>query len=355
MDLINLIIVNLKRYLKNPFILLMTFLFPVAIVLGSDLTDSGSSYEIGILNLDKGSYSYELEDNLKENYKIIQCEGEVEDNFSKIEDSKIVVLYVIEEGFQNKLESGEIPKIKAYKNEASSGMILAEDTIDKFIKNKLKDNIDSNLKDNFIETIVKVDESKDNSDYVMNVIMIGYFMMLGGSMIAQDIIKLKKQKVLKRSLATANSDGKIIGGMFIASFIIQTILSFLAYVINTTVTGAKNSNMLIAFLAIALCSLVCTAVITACIRWLKNPVFANLVMIIFSILSFGLAVINVQLLAIEKVPEAILRISGLSPLYWILQIVEKGEFLLPILILLLMAGVFFTAGSFRLREFVKND
>lgn len=355
MRLIHLVIINIKRYIKNPLILGMIFLFPVGILIAMFGSSSSlDDYNIGVIDMDNSQYSYELKEELAEHYTIVDCTGNPEENYEKINQNEIGVLYVIGEGFENSITNGEAPKILAYKQEAAAGTIIAEDSIEKFIKGNLEEGVNSGLSVNYIDTIIEVDKTNDKKTFVMAVIMICYFMMIGASMIAQDIIMLKKQKVLRRTISTANSDMEILGGVFIATFILQTILSSLAYIVTAPFLNIQNGSIQIAVLAIALCSFVTTALVAAATRWLKDATLANLGVVLFGLLSFGLAMVNIELSMFENVPAAISGLSVISPFYWILKVLQDGEIIVPILVIALMSGVFFTAGSFRLRDFVKE-
>ena len=56
----------------------------------------------------------------------------------------------------------------------------------------------------------------------------------------------------------------------------------------------------------------------------------------------------------ENVPEIVNKISLVSPFTWLLKIIETGNALVPTIVIILMSAVFFTAGSFKLRDFVKD-
>ena len=100
-------------------------------------------------------------------------------------------------------------------------------------------------------------------------------MLLDSSFIVDNILKLKAAKVLRRSIVTPNSDRQILGGIFSASFLIQGILSSLAFIIVNAVVSFKNANIPLSFFVIMLCSLVCTSIVIAATRWLKNPALAS--------------------------------------------------------------------------------
>lgn len=61
-----------------------------------------------------------------------------------------------------------------------------------------------------------------------------------------------------------------------------------------------------------------------------------------------------EFLDYKNIPVSLSRMSIISPFTWLLKIINTNEIIVPTLIIVLMSLVFFTAGSFRLRQFVKE-
>lgn len=355
MRLIRLVLINMKRQLKSPFMLLMTLIFPVVMILvmnGGGL--SNGSEGIGIIDKSNSNHSTEVIERLSEEYSISTLEGQIEDNFNLLRENKLGAIYVIDDNFQDLLDNGELPKIKCYRTEAASGSIMAEDIITNYVSGVVEEEVSEGLSTNSTIAVIVDEEVDSKEDYRMTVLMLCYFMMIGGSIIAGEIIKLKEQKVLKRTIATSNSDITILGSLFISSFIIQGVLSCLAFIILTILLKLPNNNIPQGMLIIFLSSLVTTSIIVAVTRWIKNASLASLSTIVFGIFAFGIGFLESELDTFEGVPEIISRISVISPFTWLLKIIDTGKIIIPILIISLMAIMFFTAGSFRLREFVKE-
>lgn len=354
MRLIQLTIVQMKQYLKNPMILIMGFLFPTAILLGILGFGDGVEQKIGIINRDNSEISIKLLDKISQEYDVKEYEGTLEDNINALRDNEVGAIYVIDENFSEKLQEGKILKIGAYKKENQAGSISAENIIETFIKGNLEEKTEAGLSENYIETIIEKDEISDKEDFLSALLMICYFMLLDSSFIVDNILKLKAAKVLKRSIVTPNSDKQILGAIFIASFIIQGILSSLAFIVVDAVMSFKNANMPLGFLVIMLCSLVCTSIVVAATRWLKNPALASFAVMLIAIASIGLAIVGMNFVEIANAPEIITRLTAISPFYWLMKIADEGQILVGIVVLVLTSAVFFTAGSFRLRDFVKE-
>ncbi|WP_346929066.1 ABC transporter permease [Clostridium sp.] len=355
MRLIRLVLINMKRQFKSPSMLLMTLIFPVAMILvinGGGLSNGSES--IGIIDKSNSNHSTEVIERLSEEYSISTLEGQIEDNFNLLRENKLGAIYVIDDNFQDLLDNGELPKIKCYRTEAASGSIMAEDILTNYVSGVVEEEVSEGLSTNSTIAVIVDEEVDSKEDYRMTVLMLCYFMMIGGSIIAGEIIKLKEQKVLKRTIATSNSDITILGSLFISSFIIQGVLSCLAFIILTILLKLPNNNIPQGMLIIFLSSLVTTSIIVAVTRWIKNASLASLSTIVFGIFAFGIGFLESELDTFEGVPEIISRISVISPFTWLLKIIDTGKIIIPILIISLMAIMFFTAGSFRLREFVKE-
>lgn len=355
MRLVRLVLINMKRQLKSPFMLLMSLIFPVVMILvinGGGLSNELGS--IGTIDKSNSTHSTELIKKLSEEYSISTLEGKVEDNFNLLRENKLGAIYVIDSDFQDLLDNEEVPKIKCYRTEATSGSIMAEDIITSYVSGVMQEEVSRGLSANSTVAVIVDEEVVSKDDYKMTVLMICYFMMMGGSVIAGEIIKLRDQKVLKRTIATSNSDITILGSLFISSFIIQGVLSSLAFIILTILLKLPNNNIPQGILIIFLSSLVTTSIIVAVTRWIKNVTLASLSTVVFGIVAFGIGTFGSELDTFENIPEIIIRISVISPFTWLLKIIETGKVTVPILIISLMAIMFFTAGSFRLREFVKE-
>ncbi|MGG7143328.1 ABC transporter permease [Clostridium nigeriense] len=356
MRLIRLTIINLRRTLKNPAIFLMTLLLPMIVLFGVvGPSSSGSSLgKIGILDKSSSKYSKEIIDSLSEQYEIENLEGNIEDSYDNLRDKKIAVIYVFDEKFHTSIDSGNVPKVMRYSVESGMGSIIAENIITDNINKSLEENINTGLSTNSVEAVIFDKYEKNNSDYYMTVLMICYFMMIGGSIFTDDIIKLKAQKVLKRTIATGNSDKTILGSLYLSSFILQSIMSVITLFLAIKIFNIENYNLGQGILSITLCSLITTSIIIVAIRWLKNQTIASLSVVIFGLLSFGLGIFGNILNEFTNVPEVIVYLSVISPFSWIEKIVNEGQILAPITVLVLMSAVFFTAGSFRLRDYVKE-
>lgn len=356
MRLITLTIINIKRTIKNPAMLLMTFLFPMVVLFGVVGTGAeGSSLgKIGIIDNTSGKYSKNLIQELEEKYDIENLEGTVEDSYNDLRDKKLAMVYVLNEDFDKNIDLGKTPKIENYVVETGMGSIIAEDIINNYVNNLLEESINSGLSTNSIDSVIVESYEKDSNDYYMAVIMICYFMMIGATIITEDILKLKAQKVLKRVISTGNKDRQILGSLYISSFIIQAIISSLSLIVAIMMFKIERFNLGLGILAITLCSLITTAIIMTVTRWVKNQTLASLAVVIFGLLAFAVGILGTNLDEFSNVPKAIGYLSVISPFSWLGKIINGESIFISIIVIVLMSLAFFTLGSFKLRDYVKE-
>lgn len=356
MRLIRLTIINIKRTIKNPAMLLMTFLFPMVVLFGVVGTGSGGSSlgKIGIIDNTSDKYSKELIQELEEKYDIKNLEGTVEDSYNDLRDKKLAMVYVLNEDFDKNIDLGKTPKIENYVVETGMGSIIAEDIINNYVNNLLEESINQGLSTNSIDSVIVESYEKDSNDYYMAVIMICYFMMIGATIITEDILKLKAQKVLKRVISTGNKDRQILGSLYISSFIIQAIISSISLIVAIMIFKIEKFNLGLGILAITLCSLITTAIIMTVTRWVKNQTLASLAVVIFGLLAFAVGILGTNLDEFSNVPKAIGYLSVISPFSWLGKIINGESIFISIIVIVLMSLAFFTLGSFKLRDYVKE-
>ncbi|WP_288221195.1 ABC transporter permease [uncultured Clostridium sp.] len=356
MRLIRLTIINLKRILKNPAIFFMSLLLPMVVLFGvvGPMSQENSLGKIGIINKSSGKYSEKIIDNLSEKYEVENLEGNIEDSYDRLRDKKLAVIYVLDENFEDNINIGRTPKIKAYSVESGMGSIIAENIITESINKFLEEHLNIGLSKNSVEAIIVENNKNNTSDFYMTVLMICYFMLIGGSILTDDIIKLRTQKVLKRTISTGNSDKTILGSLYLSAFVLQSLMSSITLFISIKLFKIENYNFFNGILTIILCSLMTTATIVAATRWLKNQTIASLAVVIFGLVSFGLGIIGNVLREFVNVPDYLVYLSIISPFSWLGKIINNESIVLPIIIIILMSAVLFTAGSFKLRDYVKE-
>lgn len=355
MRIISHIFVNFKRYITNPLLIGMTFIFPILIILGTNFTSKeGETGQVGIIDNDQSEYSQELSNKISESYDVIKLEGTAEANYGKLIDDDINTIYVIDNNFSKDIEAGTVPKLSSYNKGDTEGTMVLDNMVNNIISEMLKENIVGGISKNSITTEIHHEEVEKDDNSIHSLLMIFFYMFMGNTGAAVDILLLKKSKVLRRDISTPNRDIEIFGGIFGALLIIQWILSTLAYLVIRTALGMSYGNLGIIIWTLFLCSLVSTAVVIFVTRWIKNQVLGMLAISMISMISFLLALVGMQLDSFTGVPQLLTTLSIISPFQWMLKIVADRQIIIPSIILVLMSLVFFTAGSFKLRDYVKE-
>ena len=354
MQLGRLVLINIKRQLKNPIILLMTIVMPMMMLLFMNRTVSDEKLEgIGIIDNNNSNYSKEMILKIEKEYNVDKLSGKVEDNYNLLRENKLGVIYVIDSNFQKQIEAGKAPEVKSYTVETSNGSIMAENIMKNYIFNTLEEKVAKGLSTKSIDTVVK-NKKEEKEPYKMTIIMLCYFMMIGGGIISSEIIKLKEQKVLRRTISTANKDVTILGSIFLSSFLLQGILSVVGFIFLANIIKIPTYKIPEGSFIILLGSLITTAIVVVVTRWVKNPTIASIVTVTFGLVAFVLGMLGTELTDYKNIPVSLSRMSIISPFTWLLKIINTNEIIVPTLIIVLMSLVFFTAGSFRLRQFVKE-
>jgi len=131
--------------------------------------------------------------------------------------------------------------------------------------------------------------------------------------------------------------------MFLASFIVMDVLFKLAF---------QNFGILI--LNIGLMSMVSVSLGVMIIRIFKEPGVASIVINMISMAMFFLYIAALVGETSSKVPRIIITLSKFTPFYWALGSIDKSVLFPNVFVLLLIALVFFSAGSIRYSNFAKR-
>lgn len=342
MKLLNIALVNIKRFLKTPQIIGVILMQVVFIFMFS--TDSGSSSVSGlghieIINKDTGSYGTELIDSLRSNYgiKIVNSEEALK------EDG---ILVTLNENYSKDLEKGKKPVVEVQGAEGDGVVISTINDIEKFNNEKIKGTVIENYNKDFFT--FKNKESKEESNPMMFTILC-YLMLIGGSMISEDTIKLKQGNVLKRALTTANSSYTIIGGLFLGMLILQGGLTSIIFLIASMsvdfgISSLSAVGMILAFSALS------TSICLFTTRISKNQALASMIGT-----SYAVVALLFMFLEMFSLSSGILdKIAILFPFHWVIVGMNGGSIVVSIVMILLMAGVFFTAGGFKYKNFISK-
>lgn len=340
MNLLNIAFVNIKRFLKTPQIIGVLVMQVVFILLFSTSATSGKVIgNINIINNDNGVYSEALIDVLRENYAI-----SIFSDDSEIEENQVIVY--ISENYSKDLQEGKKPKVKIKGPDENSMVSAVVHELESFSNTKLKSIYVEGYNNNFF-TLKNESEKEDHNPMIF--LMLCYFMLIGGSLITEDTMKLKNGNVLKRALTTANSHYVIIGGLFLAMLFLQWILTGGIFIIanNFVNFGISIPKALLLIFAM---SALATSICLFTVRVVKNQAVSSMVGVAYAVVAFLFLFLDL----FKVGGEIVTKLSMIFPFYWIQNVMVGGSVIASVCMILLMAAVFFTAGGFRYNNFINK-
>lgn len=355
MNIINLTLSNIRRYIKSPHLILPMILLPLVIiffVITTSNKDSDiSSFEppIALVCNINGKYENKLIKELRKNIDVFNIKDKNK-AINLLKDNKVSSVILLDDNFSKDIDNLTPPSITSFKTSKGGGSLLTESYINTFVSKSLKSK-KSNNDINIISSNIIEKKSFSFENSLIFVFMISYFMYLCSGMFCQDLLSLRKSNVLKRMLSTKNKDFEIIFSLCLSLFLVQAIVSSLV-LISLNVLFGYEINIYMILLLFAN-SFVSTGLVIFICRIFKNESSAFFVTSMYALFSIILCLgklapsLNINIPLVDKV-------SMLSPFYWIFKTANGDNTFTSITALILIGLVFVTCGSFKLRDFAKN-
>ncbi|MDP4091228.1 MAG: ABC transporter permease [Bacillota bacterium] len=350
---------NLKRLTKNKKNLLLSILMPAVVVLcfGFALSKiNGSDIESAIINSDKGSRGQEFIKELERatDLKIYEKAAGLEE----VKRKRIAICYEIPENFSELISKGEKPVIISHKlesgREPGNFEFNANSVINKMLmRNEFKSSGLEVSLDKLSYSSSKIEEiGKDKKGMgdmiVLNLII--SFVLYGSIGISTELLSLRQQNIIKRSLTTANKPSAIIGGVLAALFILGSIGYSIIFLVNA---GLNSSSYLskapVVILNLILLQLFSLSLGVFVTRIVKNE---GLIVMVLQIVIAITCFVGGSFMPIEFLPKGVTMFSKFTPQYWALQSINTGNALLA-LVVILFSLVLFTSGTFKVRNFIE--
>jgi ABC-2 type transport system permease protein len=357
MSTIKLILANVKRYIKNPSILVSMALMPFVVVLGvnslsNDLSDSNMFSQIAIVADQNGEYESGLirKLNLEKNIFSLDQKSEA---VKLLKENKVSAVFVFDKDFSKNINKQIKPKVECIKTSKGSGSLFAETEIESYINDSLKELVAPGVLDNKIASHIVEKKSVIPDSSFLIVFMICYMMYISTTALSRDLMELKYSNVLTRLLSTKNKNLKIMFSLFFSIFSVQAIVYSILLVLLNIITGVElNLNMLALVLANCFTS---TGLVLFMVRFFKtesNLASMNMFAIFYSIVSIALC-INKIIPSFNS--DFINNLAKFTPFYWTIDaLTSTNNILINLISILLIGLVFLTAGSFKLRDFVRS-
>lgn len=351
MNFLNIVRVNLKRMIKNPALLVFLVILPVMIAVTiNGFNSNGHKTKLDLINNDKSVESRELIQALENDYNVNLIESYSKEE-SREDGSNLVL--ILEKGYGEKIQKGEVPKVKIENRISDSKNVAIEENISMIIKEEVENSI---LKNNDIAVSnVKIIEQKVEMPMGSIILMMMiYFFFIASQLINEDLLKLKKENVLKRALTTANDSRTVLVATFLGIYIFISIVGILVYLALTAFGVFKDISVWNGILAVLVSNLLFVSINIFIVRWFKNPKIVTSIGMIITVILFFLGIGGVVANLLSENLMFLENIAVISPFYWVSKI-AMGDNIQGTIVIILMTIAVFTTGSYRLKDFVSNN
>ena len=365
MNFIQLTYVNIKRMLKEPSKVAFSLIFPLVIILFTNFINNGKNIKASPSNI---QVAYNIEDESQIVSELFQPSAssyiflrEKEKAMELLETNEVAVVYNIPSDFSEKIDNYEKPIIEAYKQEEGNVTIPIEmsinNKINEFIKEKLlvDKEIISNRDELYIiktETTFERDKKVVSGDMHLVTMMVMYFIILGSSVIGPELITYKKNNILSRTITTPNNSATILGSLGLSLLVFEVLLDTIVYTVAIKILGYEIVNLGLVFISIVLANMYTIVLSLVITRVFNNEGIASFITTILSVIILVLSIYaNIES---SEIPKILINLGKFTPLYWIFDSLEKSIIYPNVFLVLLMILALFTAGSYRLKDFVKK-
>lgn len=367
MNLLQLILVNIKRMLKSPLRLVFVFVLPIAVILFVNFLISGDSISSSTSNI-KVAYNIEDTGDLWERIYGYSSKAqwifvnEKEKALELLETNDVTVVYNIPQDFTEKINSYEKPVIEAYKREEGNVVIPMEieinNRINEFIKEKLL--IDKGIissKDELyalkIETVFERNKKVVSGDMHTTTMMLIYFTILGSVSTVAELMEFKKKNILSRVITTPNSSSMVLGSLILSQLFFQVAANSLVYFLGSIYLQYEIVSFPIILINFILAGLFSITLSLVMARIFNNEGAGSLVTALVAMITLYLSMFAQESIY-SNVPKLIRNLGKFTPQYWIFDSLEKSIFFPNTIIVALMVLALFSAGCYKLKDFVRK-
>ena len=340
-----LTVFHIKRILRDPKTLLLIIL-PVALSFFLSMvfnSDSGPSQGNHAFISHSPYFNQEIYPQLSENGQADMLTDRAQVDV-RLDEGQVDVVYELGEDFE---KTGQI------KGHSLNGQIhnqYVEEEITRLWQNSQQQQIYAEygieLGDKQAPAIA-LDQEKDflPIGLMISLFMIFYMMYINASMFSTDLLEMRENFILKRSIVSRSSGKAILGSVLSAYGLIFLVLNIIAFamVMIFNEMPTKFLGLIIAYLFVNVAFTV--AYILVMVRIFKKKE-------LLTSISMGIAVLFVVIPQVIR-DTAFESLSMLSPFHWTMEGLDYASFFPQGLVILLMAVALFTAGSFKVEELAK--
>ncbi|MGI5059738.1 ABC transporter permease [Treponema denticola] len=380
-EFVGLCLAQLKRILKNITNASMLIIFPFAMIIlifvirfvldPKDTDDSETKKTDYTVQMGEVNYFVDDTGDLWKNFfagseSTVHPENR-EEELAKVKEKlatgKIPGLIIIPKDFSEKISKNEKPELEILKTEESIildnrvqalNLSINAYLMDNFIKSSGLAENGENLLNNNINIVFKTPNNKNIISLGLKImtLVVLYMIIFGSTAIVTDLIKFRETKMLARAIISPNSEFKIVGSFLLAFVFIQVVVNMIVFISATIIFKLEITGLPLIFLAVVSTSFFALSIAILIARIFKKEsqlALASNITSLLTIVLFFLAIISVM--PFVSIPPVFKNISMFSPLYWLLEMLDKEKLFPNILIVWAMTAAIFTAGSWKIKEF----
>jgi len=380
-EFVSLFLAQLKRILKNITNASMLIIFPFAMIIlifvirfildpkdTDDLETKKTDYtvqmgEVGYFVDDTGDLWKNFFAGSESTVRPENKEEELTKVKEKLATGKIPGLIIIAKDFSEKISKNEKPELEILKTEESIildnrvqalNLSINAYLMDNFIKSSGLAENGEKLLNNNINIVFKTPDNKNIISLGLKImtLLVLYMIIFGSTAIVTDLIKFRETKMLARAIISPNSEFKIVGSFLLAFVFIQVVVNMIVFISATIIFKLEITGLPLIFLAVVSTSFFALSIAILIARIFKKEsqlALASNITSLLTIVLFFLAIISVM--PFVSIPPVFKNISMFSPLYWLLEMLDKEKLFPNILIVWAMTAAIFTAGSWKIKEF----
>ncbi|MDF2675519.1 MAG: family transporter protein, partial [Clostridiales bacterium] len=320
---------------------------------------SGLDVNVAVINLDKGSLGKEMLEELGVSNLYVDKVQAIKD----LKNYDYLALYEIPESFSENINENTKPIINSYKIEEGNNTGVFEANLEEKVNELLKANIlidnkiisnRSEIDKNIIDLQYNLKQGLLTTESFFPILLILFFLVTFSSNISTDLLSLRKGKILERFLSTNNKGYQIMGSIYLSMLIAQTTMYTLSFVVMDVIFKYKFENFGMLVLNIVLMSAISISLGVMISRIFQDPGVATVVITLLSIVLFFIYVGGMNGETSTSVTGILVTLSKFTPFYWAMDSIEKSILFPNAFILILMALVFFSAGSIKYSSFAKK-
>lgn len=276
----------------------------------------------------------------------------------RLDTGDVSIIYEIPDSYVEKLVKGQKEEIKIYVRKTNNRSQLFETEFSEVVNKEVEKEI---LKSNGIydknklkldyDNYFDIQENKENTSFsafsIMSLMIV--YILLNTSSISGDLALSRENKMIKRMLLSPNKSLSITSSFLLSHFLVLSTLNILVVLMYKKIYGFNQTELVTFIISILLMTLFTISLGISIFRIFKNKVILGIAGVVIPMLIIGMT------LAGDVIENAIIKkISYLSPLTWVFEIITKQVLFPNIIIVILMSLVLLTMGSYKLEKYVKN-